>query len=658
MPEVESETPHAKAHDVLEALARTLLPEDLAGFRFDATIRRGSLVLPSAQGHAIPQTRAPVVAPLTDTVDLPRVSFATSTDAPHADLALVRPLGEGGMGVVWLAHQRSLDRDVAVKRLKTAKSPEGLSTGSSALLAEARATGALEHPNIVPVHALGLDADGSPTLVMKRIEGDSLDALIRNDAHPSWPALERRHGDRQAAYVEILMQVADALAFAHARGIIHRDVKPENVMVGHFGEVYLVDWGIALRRDRDVEEAPSIVGTPSFMAPEMVRADSTLVDEQTDVYLLGATLHATLVGAARHAGESLFSVLEAAMISEPFVYDAKHGELGELANLATQADKTQRPESALAFRASLAAYLRHRASSRLADEAQARLAEVASLVETSESRWSSPNAMRALTESRFAFTQALRDWPENARAREGLEQTLRAMIEAELHRRSPDAAEALLGELNEADARLAERIAALRAEVAQGRALEAHARAEARELDPRRTARQRVWIVGFLIVLTVVLVCFGWSSEVSHRGTRSMREVLTYDAVLVGFVALLIALLRKRMFVNRLGRQISAALSFVVIAPAISDVYVWLRGGHPSEAGAASMLSMACVLGGAGIGIDPQFLWSAAAFLGGSCVCALWPSLTVPAVGAASILALSVGFVDSVRQAFGKAPTS
>ena len=652
------ETPLALASAALEAMAQTLSPEALAGLSLNATIRPGTLIFPGAAPLArepgIPETRGPSIPLPTISEALPRLSLASSPEAAqHGDLTLLRALGEGGMGIVWLAHQRSLSRDVAVKRLKYAKPPDGGSTGSGALLAEARATGALEHPNIVPVHALGLDAEGSPILVMKRIEGDSLEALIRDPDHASWPELERRHGDKQAAYVEILMQVADALEFAHARRIIHRDVKPENVMVGHFGEVYLVDWGIALRADQEVTgfDFASIVGTPSFMAPEMALGDARAVDAQTDVYLLGATLHATLTGRGRHAGETLFKVVLAAMSSEPVAYEGVHGELGELANRATSLDKKARPLSARAFREALADFLRHRASTRLADEARARLDAITGTSPLTPEQLATPLATRALTESRFGFTQALRDWSENTKAREGLEQTLRWMIEAELFRRSPDAAAAISSELTTRDADLDLRIETLRTELAQSRALEDHARSEARELDPARTARQRVWIVGVLILVTMVLVALGWTSEQASGGERVMREVLTYDAVLIGFVTLLIALFRKRLFVNRLGRQITMALAFVVLAPGISDVFVWLRGGHPSEAGAASMLSMACVLGGAGIGIDSQFLWSAAAFLGGSIVCAFWPSLTVPAVGAASILALSVGFADSIRQA-------
>lgn len=653
-----SETPHTLARAALEAMAQTLSPEALAGLSFNATIRPGTLLFPGAAPLAreagIPETRGPSIPLPTISEALPRLSLASSPEAAqHGDLMLLRALGEGGMGIVWLAHQRSLSRDVAVKRLKYAKQEDGGSTGSGALLAEARATGALEHPNIVPVHALGLDAEGSPILVMKRIEGDSLEALIRDPEHASWPELERRHGDKQAAYVQILMQVADALEFAHARGIVHRDVKPENVMVGHFGEVYLVDWGIALRRDHEVtgDDFASIVGTPSFMAPEMARGDARAVDAQTDVYLLGATLHTMLTGTGRHAGETLFKVVLAAMSSEPVAYDAAHGELGELANRATSLDKKTRPASARAFREALADFLRHRASTRLADEAHARLDAITGTSPITPEQLASPVATRALTESRFGFTQALRDWSENTKAREGLEQTLRWMLEAELFRRSPDAAAAIASELAVRDPELDQRIETLRTELAQSRALEDHARSEARELDPQRTARQRVWIVGVLILVTTVLVALGWTSEQASGGERVMSEVLTYDLVLISFVTLLIGALRKRLFVNRLGRQITMALAFVVIAPGISDVFVWLRGGHPSEAGAASMLSMACVLGGAGIGIDYQFLWSAAAFLGGSVVCAFWPSLTVPAVGAASILALSVGFADSIRQA-------
>ncbi|MBN8611164.1 MAG: serine/threonine protein kinase [Deltaproteobacteria bacterium] len=623
----------------IEAFAKTMSSSELA---LDATIR------PSFE-EDLPATRG---APSTTTeggVTLPRLEVRTPEGGNTADLELVRTLGEGGMGIVWLARQRTLAREVAVKQLKG----NGLvSEATTSLLAEARATGALEHPSVVPIHALGADDQGRPLLVMKRIEGESLQALVRDPEHAAWAALERRHGDRLAAIVEILGRVADALHFAHARGIVHRDVKPENVMIGSFGEVYLVDWGVALR----LEDAPqhddrrgiAIVGTPAYMAPEMARGAIREIDARTDVYLLGATLHAAITGKARHDGRTLTEVLLAALSSRPRTYPSELAELGALANRATSESPSDRPESALAFREGLTDFVRHRGSLRLSREAETRLA---TLERSSAAELASPEATRALTESRFALTQALREWPENVDAKRALDRALRAMITAELERRSPEAAAALLAELASPDPALAARIESLRAEVAEARRLEEAARREERERDPRRTAKQRAWIAAGLIVLTIVLVTNGWQSEAEHAGgVRSMREVLVYDAVLLAFATVGVVVFRRRLFSNRLGRQTALVLVSLLALAGVSDAFFWARDADPREAGAFAMLAMASVLTGAGIGIDVRFLVTAAFFLTGAIVCALVPSLTVPAIGAAAIGATSLILIDALRQ--------
>src|SRR5262249_2783401 len=155
------------------------------------------------------------------------------------------------------------------------------------LLTEAVITGSLEHPSIVPVHALGCDDAGRPVLVMKRIEGVCWRGMARDEHPPGWAAIDAAGGGRRTAHVANLMAVCNAMHFAHRRGVVHRDLKPGNVMIGSYGEVYVVDWGIAAR----IEAGPSpvaLVGTPAYMAPEMVWGEAHRVDARTDVYLLGA----------------------------------------------------------------------------------------------------------------------------------------------------------------------------------------------------------------------------------------------------------------------------------------------------------------------------------------------------------------------------------
>jgi serine/threonine protein kinase len=189
---------------------------------------------------------------------------------------LISILGRGGMGVVYLARDTVLDREVA---LKVIERPAGDAN-------EARILARLEHPGIVPVHDFGELPDGRLFYAMKRVRGDRLDRWMAS-------------GHDLAERLGVFLRVCDAVAFAHAHGVIHRDLKPENVMVGEFGEVLVLDWGVAQVRGAGCEVrgagcemrgvSDGVVGTPDYMAPEQARGDAT-VDHRADVYALGAML--------------------------------------------------------------------------------------------------------------------------------------------------------------------------------------------------------------------------------------------------------------------------------------------------------------------------------------------------------------------------------
>ncbi len=184
---------------------------------------------------------------------------------------LISVLGRGGMGVVYLACDTVLDREVALKIVERPSDDAN----------EARILARLEHPGIVPVHDFGELADGRLFYAMKRVRGDRLDR---------WMASERDPAERLGVFV----RVCEAVAFAHAHGVVHRDLKPENVMVGEFGEVLVLDWGIARElqiaecRLKIDERRLRIAGTVDYMAPEQVRGDA--VDHRADVFALGAIL--------------------------------------------------------------------------------------------------------------------------------------------------------------------------------------------------------------------------------------------------------------------------------------------------------------------------------------------------------------------------------
>src|SRR5690606_34487297 len=180
--------------------------------------------------------------------------------------------------------------------------------GVEKLLEEAWIHGALEHPNIVPVHDIELDSRGRPQVALKRIEGRHWGDLIAN---PERVASSFRMNDILEWNLRVLAQVCQAVHYAHARGFIHRDLKPENVMIGEFGEVYVGDWGLALAlkpdprgRWPDIETTTDIAGTLAYMAPEMLAGSSHRLGPHTDIYLLGGILYEILTGDVPHRGDS------------------------------------------------------------------------------------------------------------------------------------------------------------------------------------------------------------------------------------------------------------------------------------------------------------------------------------------------------------------
>ncbi len=276
--------------------------------------------MPSASGPSLGQPLAP------------------SVGAPSSlglRFQILRPHAKGGLGEVLVAHDQELHREVALKRMqeRNADDPDS----RSRFLLEAEITGGLEHPGIVPVYGLGTYEDGRPYYAMRFIRGDSLkDALARfhSAEGPSQSSGARALELRQ--FLGRFIAVCNAIAYAHARGVVHRDIKPANIMLGKYGETLVVDWGLAKPLDRvdpTVEAAEgtltptfanismstqmgSTIGTPQYMSPEQAEGRLDLLGTASDVYSLGATLYSLLTGKSPFEGSDIGAILRKVQLGQ------------------------------------------------------------------------------------------------------------------------------------------------------------------------------------------------------------------------------------------------------------------------------------------------------------------------------------------------------
>jgi len=250
-------------------------------------------------------------------------------ELPGDRYEVLEAIGQGGMGTVYRARDRVLDREVALKVLRPeVAGPEW----TSRLEREARVLARLEHPGIVPVHDVGALADGRIYYLMKLIRGQRLDEFARTVT--------------LSEILRAFLRICEAVGFAHAHGVVHRDLKPSNIMLGAFGEVMVLDWGIARVAGAVEAEPPSgtparaaaegedtapgtVLGTPGFMAPEQATGAVHLVDERTDVFALGAILR-SVVNARPEDNpipRPLVAIWDRAMAQDPAARYASVGDL-------------------------------------------------------------------------------------------------------------------------------------------------------------------------------------------------------------------------------------------------------------------------------------------------------------------------------------------
>jgi formylglycine-generating enzyme required for sulfatase activity len=265
--------------------------------------------------------------------------------------SIAHVLGVGGMGVVYEAYDPELDRRVALKVLTSSAASGG--TLFARFFSEARVTARLEHSHIVPIYDIANDGEGRVFMTMRKIEGLSLRELLdalrdRDEAMTArWTRLRLLHA---------FLKVCEAIAYAHSRGVVHRDIKPANVMIGEFGEVLVVDWGIArVRTTQGETEWPritptdgAVIGTPGYMSPEQASGQLDAVDERSDLFSLGAILYELLAHAPAYRGATPFDILQQTLQGPPIAPHLRAPELSipeELSQICMRAlahDREQR----------------------------------------------------------------------------------------------------------------------------------------------------------------------------------------------------------------------------------------------------------------------------------------------------------------------------
>ncbi len=267
-------------------------------------------------------------------------------------------LGSGGMARVYRVRDEVLGREVALKVLRPELMKEEAALTS--FVNEARITAQLDHPNIPAVYALASDRKRASVFTMKVLEGQTLQQLLEEN--------ERELADGLSAALDVLLRICDAVAFAHSRGVLHLDLKPSNVIVGAFGQIYLCDWGIARRKVElpKVPGEPAAQGTPTYMAPEQAAGAVWKFDERTDIFALGGMLYRILCGKPPHAAQNAEKAFEKAVIgavTHPDFMAARKGQpvpsrLVSICMKALAADPAHRYQTVKSFQHDVERYAR------------------------------------------------------------------------------------------------------------------------------------------------------------------------------------------------------------------------------------------------------------------------------------------------------------
>src|SRR5438309_1566175 len=310
---------------------------------------------PGRPASSMPATTPDDVAPASQ-----KTARAVELLGEFGDYELLEEVGRGGQGVVFRARQKSLNRIVALKVISLGQWASKAHLKRFRLEAEAAAR--LEHPGIVPIHEVG-ERDGSCYFSMKFVEGGQLDEVARSATADSSSGAREPMPIRRA--VELIAKVARTVHYAHEHGILHRDIKPGNILLDVKGEPHLTDFGLArlVESESSVTHTLDVLGTPSYMAPEQAVGNNAAVSSVTDVYGIGAVLYQLLTGQPPFAGGATYETSKLLLYTEPkkprLLNPKIDRDLSTICLKCLEKDPKRRYTSALALAEDLERWLRH-----------------------------------------------------------------------------------------------------------------------------------------------------------------------------------------------------------------------------------------------------------------------------------------------------------
>ncbi|BBM86185.1 protein kinase domain-containing protein [Candidatus Uabimicrobium amorphum] len=394
----------------------TMLPDDIAAETFSSS----ETVAPHNSSHTFSEentiaqqqnatfSKEETIAPVSQSQ---QINLNCKSDYQN-----FREINRGGMGIIYEAQQSKLKRKIAIKKM-LANAPK------EKFLAESLVTAYLEHPNIVPVHDMEQNENDEILLAMKLVKGLSWKQILYPKTQEE---NEKATQYDQQAHLQILMTVCNAIDYAHSKGIVHCDLKPENIMIGDFGEVLVMDWGIAVDINENTKEQRTLcksdittpMGTPCYMPPELAEGRGEDISPATDIYLLGGILYEILHKEPPRKGKDLWQILFMAKEGQmPHFDETLPNELIHICRQALAKNISNRYVNVGEFKTAIEDYLSHHKSIVIAQEAEKILEECTS-AEASEMKHE--EVYRMFTKSIATFEQAIELWQDNEAAKQNL----------------------------------------------------------------------------------------------------------------------------------------------------------------------------------------------------------------------------------------------